>query len=148
MPCDLQQLLASAADPLPATLAREPSVSECILGDSLRVYEEMERQRRQWRAVGLGMWPGATDAEMDAVELMRRMETRFIQEAEQRRQEEREKAWLQNTIFGGALAQASRGHLVGLDLGLDDPLRGCRVLPRSSAPKANLTINIHVHPRH
>ena len=146
MSCNLSQLLASAADLPTSQVARELSAGAQIMQDALWMAEEADRQRRLWRAVGLGMWPGATDAEMDAVELMRRMETRFIQEAEQRRQEEREKAWLWNTISGGALAQAGRDHRAGLGLGSDDPLRGCRVLPCSPAPKASLTINIHVNP--
>ena len=151
MACDLQRLLASAADLPTATLPCEPSVGERILQDSLRIYEEMERQRRQWRAISLGVWPGATNAEMDAVELMRRMETRFAQEAERRRHEERERAWLTNTMFGGAPAQAG-GHslagLAGLGLGSDDSLTWLSrpVSPHAAAPAVHLTIHYHCHP--
>ena len=93
------------------------------------------------------LWLGATDAKMDVVELMRHMEGRFIAEAEQRCQEEREQACPRSTISGSALAQAGCDGLGGMSLGAYDPLRSYRILPRhvgarTPAPIVNLTVNI------
>ena len=73
MPCDLQKLLASAADLPAATAPREPSIGERLLQDMLRLDAEMDKQRRLDRAAALGYYGWEMPAHtLDALELIRR----------------------------------------------------------------------------
>ena len=75
MPCDLQKLLASAAQLTAASVPREPSVGERILRDLVRMSDELDRQNRRDRAAALGYFGAEfSDRMLDTLELMQQAE--------------------------------------------------------------------------
>ena len=71
MPCDLQTLLASAAD-LPATLLpRGLSAGERMIEEAQRLAGAMQQDRHQYRAARLGLPVNTSPATLAAFEAFR-----------------------------------------------------------------------------